>query len=66
MPLPCDPETQALRAQVTRLESLVTALSVQVTTLTATVASLQQAGPPRVPPTPPPGLGPSHQATLAP
>ena len=37
---PCGPETEALRAQATRLEGLVTDLSAQVATLTATVASL--------------------------
>ena len=57
---PCDLETKALRAQVTHLEGLVTALQEQVTTLTATVASLQWSGPPWVPLTPPPGLGPSY------
>ena len=39
-------ETEALRAQVTHLEGLVTALSAQVTTLTVTMASLQWAGAP--------------------
>ena len=63
---PCDLETKALWAQVTRLEGLVTALQEQLTTPTATVASLQWVGPPRVPLTPPPGLGPSYQADLGP
>ena len=62
----CDLETKALWAQVTRLQGLVTALQEQVTTLTATVVSLQWAGPPRVPPTPPPGLDPSYRADLGP
>lgn len=63
---PRDLEAKALRAQVTRLEGLVTALQEQVTTLTATVASLQRVDPPRVPPAPPPGLGPSYHADLGP
>ena len=66
MPPLCDLETQALRAQVTRLEGLVTALLVQVTTLIATVASLQWAGLPQAPLTPPLGQGPSYQANQAP
>ena len=63
---PRDLEAKALWAKVTRLEGIVTALQQQVTTLTATVASLQWFGPPRVPPTPPPGLGPSYCADLGP